>query len=274
MCRLLALVGSSIGSFLKYVDSFVEASRCDPYLMELLGRKNCEAHSDGWGYALVGVKDGGEVLSAHYRTTLPVYIDMGGVSSLKDTIQSTNIGVLIAHSRKLAEGSARVGNTHPIHYGWKGFDMWLAHNGVMDSDILSKELAMSKLPDTTDTYYLGEYVYRHLSNVDSRDLIDALKNVARFTKSAMNTLILLYSGRKLVFSVTFYLSEDRLRNPRTVNYYRVLAKKSGNSYAFFSSSLARYLQDNGIVELPPQAAVVMELDLDSEQVIQTTHTLA
>lgn len=262
-----------LSSFLKYVDSFVEASRCDPYLTELLGRTECEGHGDGWGYTIVGVRDGGGSLSIHYRTTLPVYRDSGGTNNLKNFIRQARIGVLIAHSRRLAEGSARIGNTHPIHYSWKGFEMWIAHNGVMNSDELSRELGVTRLPDTTDTYYLGEYLYRHLSGVNSGELAEALRSVTKYTKTAMNTLIILYDDKRLTLSVTSYLTKERVQNPLVVRYYRVLVKKSKDSYAFFSSSISSYLRTADSEELPLQTAVIIELDLNTGQLLQSTYTL-
>ncbi|MEM3131802.1 MAG: class II glutamine amidotransferase [Sulfolobales archaeon] len=273
MCRLISLVGRDISSYIEYVDSFVKASRCDPFLMELLGRTECEGHSDGWGYAIVGARDGKWSLSSHYRTTLPVYYDSTGINNLKNIVYEISVGILIAHSRRLAEGSARTGNTHPIHYNWKGFEMWIAHNGVMDSSELSKELGIPKLLDTTDTYYLGEYLYRHLTGVRVSDLVEALRRAAKYTKTAMNTLIILYDDRKLVLSITSYLTEDRLRNPLTVNYYRIVARTSNNSSAFFSSSIARYIHSPDTAEVPLQSAVVMELDPEAGRLSKSTYNL-
>lgn len=273
MCRLLSLIGKDISSYTEYVDSFVRASECDPYLMELLGRVECEGHGDGWGYAIVGVKDGEWGLSSHYRTTLPVYRDSIGVSNLKSMIRDVGVGVLIAHSRRLAEGSARVGNTHPIHYNWKGFEMWIAHNGLMDSSELSRELGAHKLPDTTDTYYLGEHLYRHLTGVRASELVEALRRAARYTKTAMNTLIILYDDKSLVISVTSYLTKDRLQNPLLVNYYKIMAKTSNTSSAFFSSSITRYIHGSDAVGVPLQSAVVIELDPRTGQLSKSTYAL-
>ncbi|MEM1930534.1 MAG: class II glutamine amidotransferase [Sulfolobales archaeon] len=273
MCRLISLVGMDLQSYVEYVDSFVKASKCDPYLTELLGLSECEGHGDGWGYVLVGTRDDNRDVSLHYRTTLPVYHDLHGISNLKSLLRDIGFGVLIAHSRRLAEGSARTGNTHPIHYNWKGFDMWIAHNGVMDSDGLSKELGAPKLPDTTDTYYLGEYLYRRLTGVHAGDLVEALRRAVKYTKTAMNTLIILYDDKRLMFSVTSYLTKDRLRDPLAVNYYKILARESNTSYAFFSSSIARYIHSSDTIELPLQTAVTIELDPRTGRLSRSVHDL-
>ncbi|MEM1917864.1 MAG: class II glutamine amidotransferase [Sulfolobales archaeon] len=273
MCRLISLIGRDLPSYIEYIDSFVKASKCDPYLMELLGRSECEGHGDGWGYALVGTRGSELDTSIHYRTTLPVYYDLTGVNNLKSLIHDINFGVLIAHSRRLAEGSARTGNTHPIHYNWKGFDMWIAHNGVMDSNELSKVLGVPKLPDTTDTYYLGEYLYKHLTGVHAKDLVEALRRAVKYTKTAMNTLVILYDNKRLVLSVTSYLTKDRLRNPLAVNYYKILARESSTFYAFFSSSIARYIHSPDTVELPLQTAVVIELYPRTGQLSRSVYNL-
>ncbi len=271
MCRLLALVGRNPGSLLGYLDSLVEVSRCDPLLAELRGSSGCEGHSDGWGYAVVGVRGDGRALSAHYRTTLPVYEDSEGLGSLKDLARGVGAGVLIAHSRRLAEGSARTWNTHPMHYGWRGFEMWIAHNGLVNSEGLSRELGVGKLSDTTDTYYLGEYVYRRLSGVDGGELVNALRGAARYTKTAMNTLVVLYDDRRLLVAVTSYVSRERVQNPLAVEYYRLFAGGSNGSRAFFSSSIARRL--GSAEELPLQTAVLVEVDLKSGRTVQGVFSL-
>lgn len=262
MCRLLALVGKNLDRYLDYVDSFTMASKCDPYLAELSGSGTCGSHDDGWGYAVVGVDRDGRFVSQHYRTTIPVFHDQEGLNYLKSLLSRYSLLSAIVHSRKLAEGSARIVNTHPLHFGWKGFEMWIAHNGLMDSEALSKDLNISRIPDITDTYYLGEYIYRALSYVNRKELVEALKNAARYTKTAMNTLIILYDDNKMITSVTFYLTKSRINNPSAFRYYKILTRNSGEFYTFFSSSLLYYLNSKeNIGELPPQTVATIEIDL-------------
>jgi|YelNatPaOPRAMG01_1025707.scaffolds.fasta_scaffold08492_6 glutamine amidotransferase len=261
MCRLLALVGKGLGDYSKYIDAFAEASRCDPYLTEFSDSKTCRSHDDGWGYAVVGVDEGGKSVSQHYRTTLPVFHDHEGLSHLKNLLRRYSLMSVIAHSRKLAEGSARVVNTHPLHFSWKGFEMWLAHNGLMDSEALSRDLGIGRITDITDTFYLGEYIYRALSGVSTRELVEALKNVARYTKSAMNTLIILYDDSRIITSISFYLTESRMNNPTAFKYYKILTENFGELHTFFSSSLQHYLSREKVEELPPQTVAVVEIDL-------------
>lgn len=276
VCRLLALVGTDISdsSSYDYVNAFVKASKCDPHLTNLLGKNECEGHSDGWGYAAVGIQHGRKTLSIHYRSTLPIYDDLEGVRGLSRTIQGLVAGAVIVHSRRLAEGSARVWNTHPIYYNWKGFEMWIAHNGVMDSDTISKDLDLVKLPDTTDTYYLGEYIYRQVKEVSGGELVKALRSAAKYTKSAMNTLIILYDNRSLITSVTFYLTKDMLDSPRALRYYKLFRIGSGNSFVFISSSLVTYLErTEKIEELPPQTAVIIEIELEKSRIASNAYSL-
>lgn len=240
--------------------------------MELRGSTECEGHPDGWGYALVGSRRWREDFSAHYRSTLPVYEDPRGVSSLKSLVREARTGVLIVHSRRLAEGSARTWNTHPIHYSWRGFELWIAHNGLVDSDGLARELGMEKLADTTDTYYLGEYVYRSLGGVDPDGLAEALRRASRFTKTAMNTLAILYDDRRLLVSATSYLSGRTMEDPRRVRYYRLHRGSLGGSRAFFSSSVAAR-SSAGAEELPLQSAVVLEVDLGTGRVLERVYSL-
>lgn len=274
MCRLLALLGTNLAELSPYINSFVEASRCDPALADYLKRSKCESHGDGWGFAAVGIREGGVGASTHYRTTTPVYGDLAGVESLKNVLREIEVGVVIAHSRKSAEGSVKIGNTHPIYYSWKGFEMWIAHNGVVDSDSLARALGVAKLPDTTDTYYLGEYVYRHLSGVSAEELAEALKTAAKYTKTAMNTLTVLFDGRKLISSITFYLSEQKTWSEPAIKYYRILAKEFEKSKVFFSSSLLSYLDDLDVGEVPQQAAVIVELDLASKRTYSRMYKLS
>ncbi|MCX8184549.1 MAG: class II glutamine amidotransferase [Sulfolobales archaeon] len=274
MCRLLMLVGTNLAKLSLYIDSFVKASECDLILADYLKRSKCENHSDGWGYAVVGIRDSGEKISTHYRSTTPVYRDFAGVESLKSVLREIRVGVVIAHSRKSAEGSVKIGNTHPIYYSWKGFEMWIAHNGVVDSDGLSRTLGIAKLLDTTDTYYLGEFVYRYLDSVDVEKLAEALKSAAKYTKTAMNTLTTLFNGEKAVSSITFYLAEQRARDSLAVKYYKILTREFENSRVFFSSSLLSYLSDTDAGEIPQQTAVLVELDLNTGKTNLKTHSLS
>ncbi len=275
MCRLLALVGRNLGGYLDYVDSFKTASECDPYLAELSGSETCGSHSDGWGYAVVGVDRDGRLVSQHYRTTVPVFHDQEGLNYLKSMLSRYSLLSAIVHSRKLAEGSARIVNTHPLHFSWKGFEMWLAHNGLMDSEALSRDLSMSRISDITDTYYLGEYVYRALSCVNKKELVEALKNAARYTKTAMNTLIILYDDNKMITSISFYLTKNRMSNPSAFKYYKILTRNFGEFYAFFSSSLLHYLNSKeSIEELPPQSVAIVEINLETTRIEDySVHTL-
>ncbi len=276
MCRLLALVGRNLPDLPRYLDAFVEVSRCDPLLTELRGGSRCEGHGDGWGYVLIGVRSSGRALSAHYRTTLPVYEDPKGVNSLEDLARDVAVGALIVHSRRAAEGSARTWNTHPIHYSWKGFEMWIAHNGLMDSEELSKELGVSKLADTTDTYYLGEYVYRRLRDLSIGELVEALRGAAEYTKTAMNTLIALYDGRRLLVSATSYLSDSYLSRiekergslavQRALRYYELYTESSNGSHAFFSSSVAEHLGSARAKELKLRRARAIKLELETGRI--------
>ncbi|MCX8208177.1 MAG: class II glutamine amidotransferase [Sulfolobales archaeon] len=274
MCRLLMLLGINLAELSPYIDSFVEASKCDLVLADYLKRSKCENHGDGWGFAAVGIRESGVSTSTYYRTTAPVYSDLAGVESFKNVLREVKVGVAIAHSRKSAEGSVKIGNTHPIYYSWKGFEMWIAHNGVVDSDSLARVLGVAKLPDTTDTYYLGEYVYRYLSGASAEELAEALKTAARYTKTAMNTLTALFDGRKLISSVTFYLSERKTWSEPAIKYYKVLVKEFEKSKAFFSSSLLSYLSDPNVGEVPQQAAIIIELDLASEKMYSRTYKLS
>jgi len=263
VCRLMSVLGSEWSSLPELLRAFSEASRCDPYLMSLRNSKVCEGHGDGWGYVLVGVLESGEEVVNYYRSTRPIYEDTSVLGSLGGSARELVYGVLVAHSRRKAEGSVRIGNTHPLHYSWRGFDMWIVHNGVVDADSIARELGVPRGEDTTDTYYLGELIYRSVTGLDLGNVVEKVRYASRYTKTAMNTSILLYTKGKALLVVTSYVNPDRLGDPKVVDYYRLYLLSDPRSSALVSSSILKYynVRSESVSEVSLQSGLAIEIDL-------------
>jgi len=229
----------------------------------LRGSRRCEGHGDGWGYVLVGVLESGEEVVDHYRSTRPVYEDTHALSRLKESAEGLAFGVLVAHSRRMAEGSVRIGNTHPLYYAWRGFDMWIAHNGVVDADAIAKDLGVPRAEDATDTYYLGEFIYRSVGSLGLDDIVRKVRRASKYTRTAMNTLMLFYTRGRAVLVVTSYLNPDKLGDPKVVEYYKLYLLRSSSASAAFSSSLLKRFDvlSEEVSEIPPQSGLAVEVDL-------------
>lgn len=231
--------------------------------MNLLGASSCEGHSDGWGYVLIGILEGGEEVVDYYRSTRPVYEDTYALSKLKESTRGIAFGVLVAHSRRRAEGSIRIGNTHPLHYSWRYFDMWIAHNGVVDAEAIARDLGLPRAEDTTDTYYLGEFVYRSIGDLSLNEIVKKLREASKYTKTAMNTSILFYTRGRAIFVVTSYLNPGRLGSPKVIDYYKLYLLQSPGTSVALSSSILKYFSilSEGVSEIPLQSGLAVELNL-------------
>ncbi len=227
MCRILLLIGSDRDEARSLLDALAKASECDPILSKLRGEE-CSKHDDGWGYALIGLKDGRK-FSRYYRSTSPIFEDIE-LEELKETLNHLDTFSLIAHSRKMSKGEVSVFNTHPFHYSHRGFDLWFAHNGTVNDMELAAEMGLSYSEGISDSFYLGNYVYE-------RGIPGAFNHAKRFVKegSAMNTVLL--ADRPLISVATaYYLAEDEVR----IDYYR-LFMSDGENKAVFSSSIRDYI---------------------------------
>lgn len=255
------MAGVTLTDYLQLLDAFVRACECDQLLASLTSSGGCVEHGDGWGYVLLGFFKRGSVLTDHYRTTVPVFKDPAGLVRLRDAVSAVDAGVLLVHARKAAEGSVSVKNTHPIHYGWRGYDMWIAHNGVVDSERLATALNILRLPDLSDTYYLGEYVYRRLEKLDIHNVSSVFGDASGYTKTAMNAITLHYSGSTHAV-ITSYLTEERLRDSRARDYYRLYLIQQNGVLAVSSSTVVKYLPNTvvEVKELPLQAGLLVALD--------------
>jgi glutamine amidotransferase len=228
MCRILLLIGSDSSEANSLLDALAKASECDPLLSKLRGEE-CPKHDDGWGYALIGFRDGRK-LSRYYRSTSPIFED-GELEVLKGSLNNLDSFYLIAHSRKMSKGEVSIFNTHPFHYSHKGFDLWFAHNGAVDDVELAAEMGLSYSEDISDSYYLGSYIYERVD-----DIASAFSRAKRFVKegSAMNTILL--ADKPLISVATaYYLAEE----PK-IDYYR-LFMSDGENKAVFSSSIGEYI---------------------------------
>jgi len=272
MCRILVIVGHSLSILPEIVEAFNKASECDPYLTELLNSRACESQGDGWGYTVVGVLASGEEVVDYYRTARPVFKDPHGLGRLKSFTEGLALGVAIAHSRRAAVGSIKVRNTHPIHYAWKEFEMWIAHNGVVDAEAIARDAEIPKVGDATDTYYLGEFIYRAVRDLKVGDIVKSVVRASKYTKTAMNTAILFYTEGRVVLVVTSYLAPERLSNAKAVNYYKLYQLETENALALFSSSILKYYSTQGgrVSEVRLQSGVAVELNL-REPTVSVTH---
>ncbi len=240
--------------------------------MNLLGTSSCEGHSDGWGYVFIGILESGEEVVDYYRSTRPVYEDTYALSRLKESTRGIAFEVLIAHSRRRAEGSVRIGNTHPLYYSWRDFDMWIAHNGVVDADAIARDLGFPRAADTTDTYYLGEFVYRSISSLSLNEILKKLREASKYTKTAMNTSILFYTRGKVILVVTSYLNPGRLGNPKVTDYYRLYLLQSPSTSAVLSSSILKYFNvlSEEVSEVPLQSGLAVEVNLRERSEVART----
>ncbi|MEM3870165.1 MAG: class II glutamine amidotransferase [Candidatus Korarchaeum sp.] len=252
MCRLLLLAGSDGASASRLLRAFSEASRCDPYLAELRGDERCLSHDDGWGYALIGYR-GGKHLSKHYRSVSPVFEDteLGELTALLGGLDGF---LLIAHSRKSSKGGAEVRNTHPFHYSYLGFELWIAHNGTVDDRRIAEERCWNYDGDLSDTHYLGRYVYESLS---SSSVARAFSKASKFLKegSAMNTVSLV-SGDIFRAVVTCLY---RAKNESYERYYRLFELREERLMGAVSSTIEYYAEDSRFSELQNGKGLTFEV---------------
>jgi len=243
MCRILLIVGSDGNEALSLLEALSKASECDPILSKLRGEE-CSKHDDGWGYALIGFKDGRKI-SRYYRSTSPIFEDRE-LEELKRCLNHLDSFSLIAHSRKMSKGEVSIFNTHPFHYSHRGFDLWFAHNGAINDVELAAEMGLSYSEELSDSFYLGNYIYE-------RGILEAFSQAKRFVKegSAMNTVLI--ADKPLISVATaYYLAEgDR------IDYYRLFMSDSKNK-AVFSSSVCEYI-DLGYEELRNGSGVIFSL---------------
>lgn len=255
MCRQLIAVGNLSELPPAVLEAFAKASACDPLMPSVAGTGKCGRHGDGWGFAAATLEEYQRV--EHYRSTIPVYEDAWGFEKLRRALRGE--GVLVVHARKASAGSVSARNTHPIHYGWRGYEMFLAHNGSMRAGDLAASLGVPVLPDVTDTFYLGEYVYRRLDLPGARNLAEAFGEAARYTETAMNVAAMLWGSSLLGVAIS-YLSPGLLGSEVHERYYRLLLLRGDGWVAVFSSTLAEYLGGEGFEELPFQSGLALSVE--------------
>ncbi|MCD6503745.1 MAG: class II glutamine amidotransferase [Euryarchaeota archaeon] len=240
MCRVTLVIGdqNGVGTASKILDAFVKASKREVF------HDSIQSHKDGWGYVLVTFQEGDleaqptKVIT--YKTSKPVFSDETGINNLKDTLKASEEYVLIVHSRAASQGKVNAFNAHPFHFSGKSYELWIVHNGSMNSEELSKELGITHISVVSDTYLLGRYVYERLESPSLDTIKDVFSCAKGFTKTAMVTMSLFYerTNDEMHVFVTNYFKQRE-------EYYSLylLDLKDEGLFSVYSPTVGYYLKD-------------------------------
>lgn len=158
------------------------------------------------------------------------------------------------------KSSSTAYNAQPFCFSSKGFDFCIAHNGTVDFHKLVERLRISTNLDVLDSYLLGTYIYNELSKLDIHNVMNIYNNVSLLTKSALNTIALLFNNSKIIIIITFFLSNKLLNNSRHIEYYKLYRIDNNNFIAILSSSISVYLNKyRNLEEVPLQSSLIYEI---------------
>ncbi|WP_245521890.1 class II glutamine amidotransferase [Staphylothermus hellenicus] len=247
------------------IDSFIQASQYDPYKVEISKTRN-PRHPHGWGYTLF--KYNGEYISQfHYRSVKPVYEDYNGIELLKTITSDEYYKILLLHSRAASQGQVNLFNTHPFFYGGKKYQYWIVHNGEMEISKLTDRLGIMK-QNISDSYLLGKLIYELINYPSEENIIEALREAKKYTRSAMNTINIFYTDdQRLIVAVTSYVVKEYLENKKYIDYYKLYYVASNKEVFLGSSTIFYYLQknkspiiNNDIVDLINKGIIIEVID--------------
>ena len=226
MCRFF--VSNSNKSMIESLyKSLVEASNYDIFNG---GRK----HDTGWGYFIVNPD-----ISLYYKTSTPIFKDKA-LLNLSDNSKY----YAIFHSRLAAEGQPVRGfiDSHPYLIHTSTGLIALAHNGIVDKNIISKDVNLNpKL--YTDSEILGFLVSKFDKGTENIDKIlyqvnKYIKDVGAFI-GTFNVIAIkidrFYDTVKISSAcISDYPEEDEN------NYKKMILIKNKNGSAAMSSTVAYY----------------------------------
>ncbi|ABN69215.1 glutamine amidotransferase-like protein [Staphylothermus marinus F1] len=242
MCRIALVMSSRKDVINDMINSFIQASQYDPYKVKISKSGN-PRHPHGWGY--VFFKYNGEYTNQfHYRSIKPVYEDHSGVELLKTISSNEHYKILLLHSRAASQGEVNLFNTHPFFYGGKKYQYWMVHNGTMKIDQLMNRLG-TMAQNISDSYLLGELIYELIDSPTEENIIEALREAKKYTKSAMNTINIFYTNdQRLIVAITSYIAKHRLKNKKYIDYYKLNYIASNREVFLGSSTIFYYLEKN------------------------------
>ncbi len=235
----MLIYGSNYDLILKTLNAFVEASEYDKYKVSL---GSSPSHKDGWGYiALSVIPDNKIDKILYYKSINPIFLDNEGIYKLIDFIKENNKVLILIHSRAISVGQLNIFNTHPYHYTGKHYNLYFAHNGTMYKNDLVKILGVKEdyAKELSDSYFLGLLLYKKINHLTEKEIIDAYREVSKYTKTAMNTIGIYYKQDEIVLAITSsYLNKDQMNDQKKIDYYKLYELIGDNIYALASSSVA------------------------------------
>ncbi len=228
------------------IDSLIDASRIDPYLMELYGSPS---HSDGWGYALYIHRDKGSLI--HSKSLNPIYntIEYTRLTGLARLIKDADYAVGFMHSRHASKNTPTgLLAVHPFHLvAADGSLVIVAHNGSVNTGKLLEVLGRAPgYPEMyPDSYLAALYI---ASKPD--DIPGAFRELEDYAKTALNLAVLRlresgqnYSEAELY--VYTYLSPEYRDKNKYNAYYRMYLAMNRDVRAVVSSTVAERLEEQG-----------------------------
>jgi len=235
VCRIAVILGdkSSSDMAIDVLRAFISASKSEIF------SERIKSHKDGWGYVAMTFRDDQRPISVvMYKSAAPVFSDVMGVKQLEEIIRGSERYIIVMHSRAASYGRRNVHNAHPFHLSGKEYDMWIVHNGTMYRERLLELLNKKLVGEISDTYFLGEYIYRSVDSPCVQSLVNAFSSVKGLTKSAMITASLLYEqeDEKVHLFVTNYYT----KNGKYYTLY-LLDMRDEGLLALYSSTVGHYL---------------------------------
>ncbi len=223
MCRLF--IANANGTFIgKLYNSLIKAAKNDIFGKGFV-------HNTGWGYYVTNNN-----VSYFYKSSMPIFED----KIYLDIKEYENYHAIF-HARLAAEGQPIRGfiDSHPYLIHNNDSLLIIAHNGVVDKEIISKELNVNpKL--YTDSEILGLLLSKFDGNIDK-----ILQDVNKYVKE-----IKAFIGTFNVVAIKIKREQDSIKissacisdypDDKENNYKKMILYKEGNNIAAMSSTVAYY----------------------------------
>ncbi len=213
MCRMFAYTGNSYNELISLYTALKKSAKND-----VIGdRIGINDHKDGYGYVIY---NNGKIIN--WRSDAAIYSENPVIPELSGNIYA------IFHARKASDIHMGVFYSHPLSVSTGDKVIFLAHNGLADSEKLMKELKLNG--EFSDSELVLEYIKQNgISSVEK------IEN--SFTKSALNLLILdlnKINGKAIIYALNFY------KNPVRKEYSDMFISNLKNGRAIISSTLKCY----------------------------------
>ncbi|AFZ69835.1 hypothetical protein Calag_0043 [Caldisphaera lagunensis DSM 15908] len=231
MCRLF--IANAKGSFIeKLYNSLMNAAGNDIFAKGL-------THDTGWGYYIANSN-----ISNFYKSGSPIFKDKISLNIDEDKNYHA-----IFHARLAAKGQPIRGfiDSHPYLIHNKDSLLILAHNGVVDKEIISKELNVDYRL-YTDSEILGLLLSKFDGDID-KILYDAdkyIKEIGAFI-GTFNVIAMKIKRDQDNIKISSACISDYPDNKED-NYKKMVIYKNGDNIAAMSSTVAYYygiLDENG-----------------------------